>query len=102
MSTRIHWTEELPESPLFVVARDTFLSGWGKASGGSYVILPCDGREEADAVSDNARARSDMKDVDVLDRSEARQWLESKPHTAHVGLMTRDDAERWYEPGAFA
>ncbi len=97
MSTQIQTASDIPAAPYYVTALDTFMSGWGEASGRrNYVCLPCESREEAEVVAANAKARTDMERVHIDTQ---------KPEpTADVvlSLMTRDEAGRWYEPGGFA
>jgi hypothetical protein len=48
----------------YVSMTDTFMSGWGKAKGKvNKLVLECDSMEEAMIVEQNARKRSDQKDI---------------------------------------
>lgn len=84
-------SSEIPDAPFYVVANDTFMSGWGKAEGKvNTVILPCANRAEADAVARYARSRDEMTSIRIL---------ESKPSLDSgtvYSLMTRGKALAWY------
>lgn len=88
---------EIPEAPYYVLANDSFMSGWGPAAGKTNtVILPCRSYEEAEVVAANARARSDMRRVRIA-------YLPPKLSKRNIySLMDRETAGRWYTPGAFA
>tara|TARA_R110000751_G_scaffold28003_3_gene73459 strand:+ start:685 stop:999 length:315 start_codon:yes stop_codon:yes gene_type:complete len=93
------YTDDLPSSPYYVTATDTYCSGWGGAANKlNRVILPCESQGEAEVVADNARSRSDMADVTVH-RGESGVM----PVTRGIvfSLMGQADAARWYEPGGF-
>jgi hypothetical protein len=96
MSTTIEERREIPTAPFYVLANDSFMSGWGPARGmTNTVILPCDTYAEAETVEHNAKARSDMKRVRIVGE---------KPRLRDgvlYSLMDRDDASRWYEPHGF-
>ncbi|MCP4242910.1 MAG: hypothetical protein GY772_20340 [bacterium] len=96
MSTRVHSPSDLPDCPIFVVARDSFMSGWGPGEHGSYVILACEDLTEAHAVRDYAETRDDMQGVGMIWASQANQWFNVLPDGAHADLMTRDDATAWF------
>jgi len=99
-SVTITSPHEIPPTsvtPIYVLADDRFLSGWGPAHGRTNtVILPCASSEEAQIVSDNARGRSDMRNIRVVRYKKPR--LSSK---VMYSLMSKADAPRWYQPGGF-
>lgn len=81
----------------WVVMTDKFLSGWGKAENKiDKWVLECESYEEAETVHHNARARSEMKNVNI--RS-------TKPRYDHrryrVDYSNKDDAARMYKPHGF-
>jgi len=82
---------KIPEAPYYVTATDTFLSGWGPATGKiSVVILPCKNYDEAERVERYANSRSDMKRVQIC---------QCKPRTRSGVLykvMDRKHARAWY------
>ena len=88
--------KQIPDAPCYVLAHDTFMSGWGDARGKqNTVILPCDSYQEAETVSDNARRRGDQKRIRIVGNKPRLQ--------SHIlySLLTKDNAATWYERGAF-
>lgn len=57
--------DDLPGAALcYVLATDTFMSGWGYARGKTNVlIVPCDTEDDADAVLRRLRGRREMSNV---------------------------------------
>ena len=83
---------DIPCAPFYVCALDTFMSGWGLSDGrNNRVILPCADRDEALAVADIARSRSEMKYVTV---KESKPSLDINLNT--YSLMTRETARAWF------
>ncbi len=81
----------------FVVATDSFLSGWGQAPGRSIYAIAVSDRDEANIVEENMRWRSEMKRVRLL-------WPEWKPklHDGdHFAIVGKSEASRFFEPGGF-
>lgn len=99
MTTHYRTTDDtttIPSAPYYVTADDTFMSGWGEAEGlTNTVILPCDSYDEAVIVSDNAEARSDMTNVQIVTE------IPDVGDNTLLTVMTRDDAARWYQEGGF-
>lgn len=95
MSNTITEQDQIPLTPFYVVADDTFMPGWGPSEGKTNrVILPCESEEEARAVRRYARTRSDMADVRILRRPPL------VPATGiHYSLMSRYRAQAWYFSG---
>ena len=88
---------EIPNTPYYVTCTDQFMSGWGKSEGlTNRLILPCESQEEAWIVHDNAKGRTDQKNV---------QMCTTKPRLQSSGylyqLMTKDDATNWYTEGTW-
>lgn len=83
----------------YVVFTDKFMSGWGHADGGrSLYAVACASTDEVYTVLANGNARTDMiraRHVRTLRnvRVGRRDSLQ---------IVNREDARRWYVPGAFA
>lgn len=62
---RVTDADDIPGAALcYVLATDTFMSGWGEARGKTNVlIVPCDTEDDADEVLRRLRRRSEMSDV---------------------------------------
>lgn len=59
--------EQILTHRYLVVGTDSFLSGWGRAKGGtSYAAWACDSEETASTVYRWVKGRSDMKRVRVV------------------------------------
>jgi hypothetical protein len=91
MSKQVKSATEIPSAPLYVLANDSFMSGWGDAKNRTNtVILPCADAEEAAKVVAYVKSRPEMKRVRTLHR---------KP-TLRAGilysLMTREEAPVWF------
>ena len=81
----------------FVVATDSFMSGWGDAQGGkSYYAIAVDSRHESDVVEANMRSRSEMK------RVRFNLALPKLGPKDHLSIVDRHYAQRFFEPGGFA
>lgn len=91
MSRTITERSEIPDAPCYVLANDSFMSGWGHARGKiNTVILPCKTRQEAQSVEDYANCRSEMKRVRVV-------CNKPRLRKGHLySLLTRDNATAWY------
>ena len=101
VNDRRHDTETIPLG--YMVCTDSFLSGWGGASGGrSLYALAFNTWKEADILLDNAEARSEMKrprTVTTLYKSGLPK-IRMYPGD-HLSVADRGDASRWYERGGF-
>lgn len=96
MSEQIFSADELPVASFYVTAMDTYLGGWRHPQGKeNMVILPCDSAHEADIVEENANARSDMAQVEVV------RYIEFDDEEMHYSLMDKECAARWYRKGGF-
>jgi hypothetical protein len=92
-------SSQVPAAPFYVTCTDTFLSGWGEARGKlNRLIFPCNDHDEAVAVATNARSRTDMKKVSVIESPFSPRFDDS----ILWQVMDRDLAARWYTPGGFA
>lgn len=91
MSETITKRNEIPDAPYYVLANDSFMSGWGGARDAiNTVVLPCHDREEANAVAQYAESRPEQKRVRiVLHKPRLR------PNVVY-SLLTRNNAPRWY------
>jgi len=85
-------TEEQKKTHIWgVVGRDSFLSGWGGASGGySRAAWACGPDVNADRVERWVRSRGDMKYVTVVDLSTYRP----PRGTAHFHIYVVDPLHR--------
>ena len=81
----------------YVTMTDTFLSGWGKADGkiAKYVI-ECESYDEALTVADNARNRSDMKHVRIVNN---KPYYTSSRY--QVTERTKEEIPVWFQKDAF-
>lgn len=81
----------------FVVATDSFMSGWGMAPGRSYLAVPVRSPREAMVVADNMRHRSEMRRV----RTVGRDWRPRLREGDHLSIRSMEDCDRFYAPGGF-
>ena len=96
MNSTITSFKQIPQAPFYVLAEDTFLSGWGDADGKiNTLLLPCASKEEAEIVKHNAKSRPEMVRV----RIENTRPPLSK--CTVYSLHTKDDYSRWYIPHSF-
>jgi len=79
----------------YVIMIDSFMSGWGKAPGRSYIAIAVDNQEEADIVMQNARKRSEMKSIRL------RKKLPKVSEGDHLKVTDKHDFGNWFQPGAF-
>ena len=92
MSGIITKHSEVPDAPFYVTCIDTFMSGWGKAKGrANRLIFPCDSRQEAEIVYDNALGRTDQQDIIV---TQAKPYIEATGYLYQV--LTKKDAAPWF------
>lgn len=91
MSSIIEHRSDIPDAPLYVLANDSFMSGWGHAEGKTNtVVLPCADADEAGRVT-----------AIVADRPEMRQvrTAKNKPRLRSdvvYSLLTPENAPAWY------
>ncbi len=79
-------------SPVYMVATDSFMSGWGGAPGRSIVAVECHTSEEVDFAEAKLRERPEMKRV---------RFCYRKPRLRdgdHLKIFTRADAPFWFPP----
>jgi hypothetical protein len=51
----------------YVQMLDTYMSGWGKATGKkNYYVIECDNLEQAKTIERNAGLRPEMEDIAIL------------------------------------
>jgi len=80
--------------PLYVVARDKFMSGWGKAAGKTNLyVVRCENELEVRRALANMRRRPEMEEV----RTETRMPTDSD--TVLVSVAGKN--HRFFEPNAF-
>ncbi len=82
----------------FVVATDSFMSGWGQARNGrSIFAVPLSSWEQSDIVEANMRARSEMKRVRVV----GKDWKPKLHAGDHLSIRGMEDCSRFYTAGGF-
>lgn len=81
----------------FVVATDSFMSGWGQAPGRSLFAVPFRTWAEGRIVSENMHARSEMKRVRVV----GKDYRPRMRPGDHLSIRAMDDCARFYEVGGF-
>lgn len=85
----------------FVVATDTFLSGWGKAAGGrSLYALACGDHDAERIIRGNMAARSDMKRPRLHTRGLAKLIASLGPND-HLSIADEKVAPYFYVEGGF-
>ena len=83
----------------FVLAIDTFLSGWGKAPNRSYFAVPFKDGEQGAIVKANMCKRSDMKCVRIVGKN---YFLSAKPKKGdHISIRSMSDSDRFYKKGGW-
>ena len=88
---------EIPDAKYYVLANDTFMSGWGEAEGKTNtLIFTASSYDEAEIVSDNAKTRSDMKRVRINSNKPSLQ-----KSGYYYQVKTKDVAPNWYKQGYF-
>ncbi len=82
----------------FVVATDSFLSGWGKAEGGrSLYAVPYRTMSEGYVVLANMRDRTEMRRPRIV----APNYLPKLRRGDHLSIPSMEQCTRFYVPGAF-
>jgi hypothetical protein len=83
----------------FVIATDTFLSGWGQAQGGkSYYAIEVENETEAYIVMDNLKHRGDMKRIRFV---KTLKNIRLGPRD-HLSVTDKFNAPRYFQEGSFA
>ena len=73
-----------------VIGTDSFMSGWGGASGGlSYAVWACEGKD-LDKVESWVESRSDMKRVRVSNESNRKYRPGKACAHCHIYVVTND------------
>lgn len=88
----------------YMVATDSFLSGWGGANGGrSLYAVACHSWQDADAVAQNMKDRTDMKRPRWITamRKDGTPIVRGTDRD-HLAVVDRGRAEAFYVPGHFA
>lgn len=79
---------------LYVIARDKFMSGWGKAAGKTNLyVVPCESELQVQRALSNMRRRPEMDDI----RTETRMPIDSDA----VIVSVAGKNHRFFEPNAF-
>ena len=83
----------------FVTMTDAFLSGWGEAEGKTNkLVFVCMDYEQAKIVSDNAKARTDMKRVNICTNYPYHLFNNDRYYTQE---KIRDEYPNFYEKDFF-
>lgn len=97
----------------YVTCIDTFMSGWGHATGRiNKLIFLCESPEDQEIVTANAMARNDQRDVRTYPPSDPpsdlritkgkNYNLNTRSGSAkYVQIKTKDDYPSWYEKDYF-
>lgn len=81
----------------YVSMTDKFMSGWGQARGKiNKLIFICDSYDQALIVAENAKNRSDQKNVNICSR---RPYYPSRTH--YTQIKTIEEYPSWYEARYF-
>ena len=92
--------EERKATAGFVVATDSFMSGWGKARGRSLFAVPFSHEQAKEGlherIADNMRDRSEMQRVRIVG-ADYRPRLYNGDHLSIRGIANG----RWLERGGF-
>ena len=89
--------QDKAETVGFVVATDSFMSGWGGAPNKSYFAVPFKTWEQADIVEANMRRRSEMKRVRVV-TAPYKPYLKNGDH---LSIRDFSDCSRFYKVNGF-
>jgi len=82
----------------FVVATDSFMSGWGMSPRRSLFAVPVINHKQAEIVLGNMHLRSEMKRSRIVGAN-YRPRLQPGDH---LSIRSMSDCSRFYEPGGFA
>jgi hypothetical protein len=97
MSNLITSAAEIEKAYMYVLANDTFCSGWGESKGKiNTCIFPCQTAEEVDIVYDNLGDRREMKYVRA---THYKPKLNNRTRT--YSLFSKEIAPRYWKHGSF-
>jgi len=82
----------------FVVATDSFMSGWGDAPRRSLFAVPVRNWKEAEIVLDNMQHRPEMKRARIV----GKDYRPKLRPGDHLSIRDMSDCARFYAPGGFA
>lgn len=87
----------IPKAPYYVTTTDTFMSGWGNAEAKTNkLIIPTSSYEEAEIVADNARQRSDQKNINIVQNKPSYNL-----NNYYVQVKTKESFEPWFKQNNF-
>ena len=93
-----HRTEQDKKETIgFVVATDSFMSGWGPAQGRSLFAVPYRTDEAHTSVLKNMEDRKEMKRV----RTVGADYRPRLGKGDHLSIRSCDDSKGFYTPGFF-
>jgi hypothetical protein len=68
MQDHITCENDLPYAPYYVIMKDNFMSYWGYSEGkANMLVFCCNTLREARIVKENAKHRSDMREVCIME-----------------------------------
>jgi hypothetical protein len=77
----------------YVTMTDRFMSGWGEAANKiNKLVLTCDNWDEAEIVADNARRRTDQKNINICGNKPYYN-----PARYYVSWHDKTDYGTWYK-----
>ncbi len=87
-------TTELKTYPYYVICDDRFMSFWGLSEGKiNTIVLGCADYTTAQIVANNARGRSDQKNIKLLDHKPTLY-----PTAHYYSIHDESDYKGWYTP----
>ena len=94
--------DEVAKTIGFVVATDSFMSGWGKAQGRSLFAVPFTNYDEAATVEGNMNRRDEMKRVRIVYGADYPQKVKLGPED-HLSIRAykRGKTDRFFIAGGF-
>ena len=91
-------TKEEKENTIgYIVANDSFMSGWGNAPGRSIFAIPVNTWHQFEIVENNMRNRSEMKYV----RQCGRNWRPKLRDGDHLSIRSPQECSRFFEVNGF-
>lgn len=87
----------MSKEKFYVTMVDTFLSYWGKTEGKkARYVYECDSIEKARIVAENAKNRTDQKEINILTNKPCYN-----KNTNYVQFRNEETDPNWYEKDYF-